>query len=109
MGTNKQVNAVKNNAIKEAKLAQNKAIERVQQQARAVGLKINVRNALNTLVAKNEANVKSIAADYQKKAQDKQTELASQYQKEINQAKKLTFKGLQNRLNTIAATSIEEV
>merc|ERR1711976_287644 len=86
-----QINAAQKNAIKQANIAQAQAIK--------AGININVQKTINSLQAQNQDKVAGIVAKYQAQAQQKQGQLQQQYANEINQAKKASFKSVQNQLN----------
>merc|ERR1711879_567035 len=60
-------------------------------------------------MGQNQDKVNNIVQKYQAEAQAKQAELQKQYLKEINQAKRASFKSVQSQLNELANSNIKKV
>merc|ERR1712141_65863 len=103
-----QVNKIKNNAIKQAGIAQKKVINKLQAQAKAAGIEIDVQGTLNTIRANNEATVLGLVQDYSQKAQALQAEQQNKHAKKINDAKKQSFADVENLINAEAKKWIKK-
>merc|ERR1711876_152139 len=101
-----KLNKLQKDALKQAGIAQTKAINKVQEQADAAGITINIQETLNRLQEQHLSNALKLAQDYQNKA----NQFANAQQKKnagrIATAKKSSFKDLENFLNSQASTGI---